>query len=74
MGGCNPTRYPMEPKVLITKDEGGKTINPTEYKSMVGCLRYLVQTRPNIAYSVGIVSRFMERPTMMHQNVVKRIL
>lgn len=74
MSECNPTKYPMEPKVLITKDEGGKPVNSTQYKSMVGGLRYLVHTRPDIAYAVGIVSRFMERPTMMHQNAVKRIL
>lgn len=41
---------------------------------MVGGLRYLVNTRPDIAFSVGIVSRYMERPTILHLNVVKRIL
>ncbi|XP_074376598.1 secreted RxLR effector protein 161-like [Apium graveolens] len=44
------------------------------FKSLVGGLKYLVHTRPDIAYSVGVVSRFMECPTMMHLNVVKRIL
>lgn len=46
----------------------------TQFKSMVGGLRYLVHTRPDIAYAVGIVSRFMERPTVMHLNAVKRII
>lgn len=41
---------------------------------MVGGLRYLVHTRPDLAYSVGIMSRFMEKPTVMHQNAKKRIL
>ena len=41
---------------------------------MVGGLRHLVHTRPYIAYVVGIVSRYMEQPTTMHQNDVKRIL
>lgn len=41
---------------------------------MVGGLRYLVHTRPDIAYSVGIVSRHMERPTKLHQDAVKRIM
>lgn len=31
-------------------------------------------TRPDIAYSVGVVSRFMERPTELHLAAVKRIL
>ncbi|XP_074378547.1 secreted RxLR effector protein 161-like [Apium graveolens] len=74
MSGCNPTKYPMDPKEHLTKDEGGELVDPTEYKSLVGGLRYLVHTRPDIAYSVGIVSRFMEKPTAVHRNVVKRIL
>ncbi|XP_074347523.1 secreted RxLR effector protein 161-like [Apium graveolens] len=41
---------------------------------MVGGLRYLVHTRPDIAFVVGIVSRFMEHPTVMHMNVAQRIL
>lgn len=41
---------------------------------MVGGLRYLVHTRPDILYAVGIVSHYMERPTIMHHNAVKRIL
>ena len=49
-------------------------MNTTEYKSMVERLRYLVHTRPDIAYAVGIVSRYMERPTMMHQTAFKKIL
>ncbi|XP_074373621.1 secreted RxLR effector protein 161-like [Apium graveolens] len=41
---------------------------------MIGGLRYLVNTRPNISYLVGIASRFMERPTVLHLNAMKRIL
>lgn len=74
MTGCNPTKYPMDPKEQMSKDEGGKAVDATEYKSLVGGLRYLVHTRPDIAYSVGIVSRYMEKPTTMHLNAVKRIL
>lgn len=34
--GCNPTRYPMEPKIELSKDATGKAINPTMYKNLVG--------------------------------------
>ncbi|XP_074362231.1 secreted RxLR effector protein 161-like [Apium graveolens] len=62
----------MEQKVQLHKD--GKLVNPTTFKSMVGGLRYLVHTRPDISYSVGVVSRFMEKPTTLHLNAAKRIL
>ena len=35
---------------------------------------YLTHTRPDISFAVGVVSRFMERPTMKHLQVVKGIL
>ena len=40
------------------------------YQSLVGSLRYLTCTRPDIAYSVGIVSIYVEDP----KKAIKRIL
>ncbi|KAL8094205.1 hypothetical protein AgCh_035908 [Apium graveolens] len=74
MNDCNPTKYPMDPKEQISKDEKGRPVDATAYKSIVGGLRYLVNTRPDIAFSVGVVSRYMECPTMIHLSAVKRIL
>lgn len=71
---CNPVKYPMEPRVQLHKDENGKLVDATKYRSLVGGLRYLVHTRPDIAYSVGVVSRYMEKPTTLHMGAVKRIL
>lgn len=74
MKDCNSTRYPMDLKEQIGKDEMGKSVDTTMYKSLVGSLRYLVNTHPDIAYVVGIVSRYMEHPTILHLNTVKKIL
>ena len=64
----------MEHKLKLTKDEGGEIVNPTEYRSIVGGLKYLTHTRSDISFAVGVVSRFMEKPTMKHLQVVKSIL
>ncbi|XP_074373925.1 uncharacterized protein LOC141714296 [Apium graveolens] len=74
MGSCNLTKFPMDPKTVITNDEGGAVVNSTEYKSIICGLRYLVHTRPDISYAVGIISRYMEKPTVMHLNAAKKIL
>lgn len=74
MWDCNPTKLPMDPKESLSKDEEGKPVDSTMFKSMIGGLRYLVHTRPDIASSVGVVSRYMERPTILHQLAAKRIL
>ena len=41
---------------------------------IVGGLRYLVHTRPDIAFVVGYVSRFIEDPRENHWAAVKRLL
>lgn len=74
MKDCNPTKYPMDLKDQISKDEMRKVVDTTMYKISVGGLRYLVNTHLDRAYAVGVVSRYMERPTTLHLSVVKRIL
>jgi hypothetical protein len=64
----------MDPRVKLSKDSITTLVDAIEYMSLVGSLRYLVITRPNLAYSVGYVSRFMEKPTEEHIMAVKRII
>lgn len=74
MSRCNSSKYPMEHKLQLDKDEGGQLVSAKEYRCIVGSLRYLTHTRPDIAYAVGVVSRFTEKPTVKHQQAVKHIL
>ena len=74
MEDCNPSHVPMEPRLKLSKRSQAPAVDATEYRSVVGSLRYLVNTRPDLAYSVGVVSRFMEAPTIEHWADVKQIL
>jgi hypothetical protein len=49
-------------------------VDATQYRRLVGSLRYLVHTRSDLTFSVGYVSRFMQRSTTEHQQAVKRII
>jgi hypothetical protein len=40
----------------------------------VGSLRYLVHTQPDLAFAIGYISQFMQRPTTEHQQAINRIL
>jgi hypothetical protein len=51
-----------------------KKVDATRYRSIVGGLRWLTHTRPDIAFAVGYVSRFMEDPREDHWAAVKRLL
>ena len=45
------------------------------YAELVGSLLYLsVVTRPDISYSVGVLSRYMSKPTLAHWNAAKAVL
>jgi Reverse transcriptase (RNA-dependent DNA polymerase) len=74
MEECNPAQVPMEARLKLSKNSGSSPVDQTRYRSIVGSLRYLLHTRPDLAYSVGIVSRFMESPTTEHMAAVKHIL
>ncbi|XP_062224580.1 uncharacterized mitochondrial protein AtMg00810-like [Phragmites australis] len=63
----------MEAKVKLTKGNGD-SVDPTQYRSIVGSLQYLVNTRPDIAYAMGVVSRYMEKPTTLQKTSVKQIM
>lgn len=72
--GCNLAHTPMEERLKLSRDSTAEEVDATEYRRIVGSLRYLVHTRPDLAFAVGYVSRFMQRPTAEHQQAVKRIL
>jgi hypothetical protein len=46
----------------------------TAYQSIIGSLRYLVNTHPDLAFVVSYVSHFLEEPRMDHLAAVKKIL
>ncbi|XP_066373397.1 secreted RxLR effector protein 161-like [Miscanthus floridulus] len=64
----------MEERLKLTKASTAVKVDATLYQSIVGGLCYLVHTRPNIAFAMGYVSRFMEDPREDHWAVVKRLL
>jgi len=74
MTNCNACDTPMEPRLKLYKSKEGEAVEPTAYRSIIGSLRYIVNTRPDLAYSVGVVSRYMEAPGKDHWIAVKRIL
>ncbi|XP_066344264.1 secreted RxLR effector protein 161-like [Miscanthus floridulus] len=64
----------MEERLKLTKASTVVKVDATFYQSIVGGLRYLVHTRPDIAFVVGYVSHFMEDPIEDHWAAVKRLL
>jgi len=64
----------MEPCLKLSKTSTTPTVDATAYRRIIGGLRYLVHTWPDLAYAVGYLSRFMETPHEEHLVAVKRVL
>ena len=74
LANYNPSITPMESRLKLSKSIIDLVVNAMEYRMIMGALRYLVNTRPDLAYAVGYTSRFMEKPTTEHLVAVKRML
>lgn len=74
MESCNAVKNPIVPGNRLTKKGDGPAVDLTAFKQLVGSLRYLTATRPDLIYSVNLVSRYMEKPTEQHMLAAKRIL
>ena len=56
-------------------DEDKAEMNKLPYASAVGSLMYaMIATRPDIAFAVGVVSRYMSNPGKKHWEAVKGIM
>jgi hypothetical protein len=74
MTGCNPCHIPMETRLKMRKQSTQPLVDATAYRSIVRSLRYLVNTRPDLAFAVGYVSHFLVEPREDHLAAVKKIL
>ena len=82
MQDCNPEVTPIAANTVFTKDDCPKTEQEkvllkeeaTRYRSVVASLNYLSQwTRPDIAFAVSKLSKFMSNPGPKHL-LLKRVL
>ncbi|XP_048635488.1 uncharacterized mitochondrial protein AtMg00810-like [Brassica napus] len=74
MEKCNPVRTPMEQGLKLSKAEHEKEIDPTRFRKNIGCLRYRLHTRPDLSYSVGVLSRYIQSPIESHGAAMKQVL
>ena len=71
---ASSVRTPMSPNVKLTVDLLGKSVNPSLYRSIIGSLLYLIASRPDISYSVGVCARYQANPKEYHMTALKRII
>ena len=74
MSDCKAVISPTDISSRLTPSNAATKIN-APFREAVGALMHLMTaTRPDIAFAVGYVSRFMEKPQVEHWMAVKRTL
>jgi hypothetical protein len=75
-----PCSTPMDPNARLSSADAPKTaqdfayMRDKPYREAVGSLNYAaLGTRPDIAYVVGILAKFLDKPGLAHWAAVKRV-
>lgn len=74
MLACKPCPFPMEQNHRLALAKDSPYSDPPQYRRLVGLLIYLTITRPEITYSVHILSQFMQAPKQEHWDAAMRVL
>ncbi|KHN46010.1 Retrovirus-related Pol polyprotein from transposon TNT 1-94, partial [Glycine soja] len=74
MMGCKPVETPAELNVKLVKSEDEGSIDGTMFREIVGSLKFICHSKPEMAFNVGLVNRFMSDPRQPHLIAVKGIM
>ncbi|KAH9689130.1 retrovirus-related pol polyprotein from transposon RE1 [Citrus sinensis] len=72
--GAKPAPFPLEPNHQLALAEGLYFSDPAKYRRLVGRLIYLSATRPELSYSVHLLSQFMQQPRERHWDAALRVV
>jgi len=71
---AKPTVTPLPLNCKLVHDEGIPLEDPTSYRTYVGKLNFLSNTRPDISFAVQTLSQFMQRPASSHLTALHHLL
>jgi len=72
--GCKPAATPLEQNHQLGKVESPVLADPRKYRRLVGRLLYLLHTRPELSYSVHVLSQYMQTPKEAHWEAAQRVV
>ena len=74
MASCKPIFVPLDQNGKLSAHASDVLEDATMYRKIVGSLIYMTITRPDMNYTVGLESQFMQVPRKPHLDGVRRTL
>jgi len=71
---AKPTATPLPLNCKLTPASGVPLPDPTVYRTYIGKLNFLTNTRPDISFAVQTLSQFMQSPTSSHMSALEHLL
>lgn len=66
MLGCKPAGFPLDQRHQLDNETGLLLPDPGRYRRLVGRLVYLASTRPDLAFSIHVLTQYMQTPRTEH--------
>ena len=74
MSECKAVVSPMEINLKNSIEDPSPPVEINKYRRLIGSLIFLCNTRPDISFAVGVLSRFSSKPRETHWRAGLRIL
>ena len=74
MHHCKAAATPQNAKEKFQLEDGTDVADPSHYRILTGGFNYLIHTRPDIIFSISVLSRYMHSSTKQHLGVAKTII
>lgn len=71
MHNCKASSSLMCTNEKFQCDDGSGEVEGGRYRSLIGRLIYLTYTHQDISYDVGVISRYVNRPSRFHGGATK---
>ena len=74
MREARPISSPMDPNEKLSSNDSSGLADAVRYRQLVGSLVWLLNTRLDVSFVVGILSSFMQQPRKSHMRLAQRVL
>ncbi|KAF5472384.1 hypothetical protein F2P56_009106 [Juglans regia] len=74
MSGAKDISTPLSTTQSLQLVDGTVAVDSSEFRKIIGSLKYLSLTRLDISFAVNKLSQFMHKPTTNHWTATKRLL